>query len=138
MIRKILIITVIFVSVAIVTAEKNPLKGTWCIGNQRLVIEFLNKDSIHITSRSDESINGHGTFTSQDSSFIATIINDDLELKMGYLYKMKDERRLKAKITFFTVDGDSVDHPDRWLRMEKCNPDKFDFEGAEEEDFYED
>ena len=33
----------------------------------------------------------------------------------------------KAKIIFFTVDGDSVNHPRRWMRMEKCDPDTFSF-----------
>lgn len=126
------------IAVGLSTAEKDPFDGTWCIGNQRLVIEFLGNDSIHITSRSDESIDGKGTFVKNDSSFTATLINDDLELKMGYRYKMRDENRLKAKITFFTVDGDSVDHPERWLRMEKCNPDDFDFEAAEKESVNED
>lgn len=73
-----------------------------------------------------------------DTSFTATLINDDLELKMGYRYKMRDENRLKAKITFFTVDGDSVDHPERWLRMEKCNPEDFDFEADGKESVNED
>lgn len=123
----------LILSAGILSAAKDPFTGTWCIGNQRLVIDFIGADSIHISSRADESINGRGTFIKDDTTFTATLINDELELKMGYRYKLRDEKRLKAKITFFTVDGDSVDHPDRWLRMEKCNPDEFDFEAAEKE-----
>lgn len=138
MLKKPLFYMIILFSVSFITAEKDPFKGTWCIGNQRLVIDFLGNDSIHISSRSDESIDGKGTFTKSDTAFVATLINDDLELKMGYRYKMRDEDHLKAKVTFFTVDGDSVDHPVRWLRMSKCDPDEFDFDAAEEEELDED
>ncbi len=92
-----------------------------------------------MTSLRDESINGRGTYEKKDSTLIATLVNDDLELKMGYRYKKKSNSRIRAKIVFFTVDGDSVNHPNRWMRMERCNPEAYTFpeeegEGTSSED----
>ncbi len=101
--------------------------GTWCIGNERLIITFSGEDSLSVTSLRDESIQGKGTFEIKDSLLIANVINDELELKMGYRYKKRDNNSLRAKIVFLTVDGDSVNHPRRWMRMEKCNPDTYEF-----------
>lgn len=133
---KIFILIIIGLTVFAANAKNNnPFTGTWCIGGERLVIEFVSSDSIHISSQADASINGKGSYLKNDTSFTASLVNDGLELKMGYRYTMKDSDKIKAKITFFTVDGDSVDHPKRWLRMSKCDdPENFDFEAAEAED----
>ncbi|MGD9202566.1 MAG: hypothetical protein PVI26_13470, partial [Chitinispirillia bacterium] len=64
-----------------------------------------------------------GTYIVTDSTLTAVVYNDDLELRMGYRYKRRNNSSLRAKFMFFTVDGDSVDHPRRWMRMEQCNPD---------------
>lgn len=102
--------------------------GTWCIGDERLIITFKGKDSLHVSSLRDETIKGKGTYEKKDSTLIATMVNDDLTLKMGYRYKQSRRKNtIKAKIIFWTVDGDSVDLPRRWMRMEKCDPDTFSF-----------
>lgn len=101
--------------------------GTWCIGDERLILTFKSTDSLFVSSLRDETIQGKGTYQKNDSTFIATMQNNDLELKMGFRYKKHDKNTLKAKITYFTVDGDSVNHPRRWMRMERCDPDTFKF-----------
>ena len=108
--------------------------GTWCIGAERLIITFAAKDSLYVTSKRDETIQGKGTYEKTDSTLTATIINEDLTLKMGYRYKKKSDDMLRAKIAYITVDGDSVNHPRRWMRMEKCDPEKFVFPEETEED----
>jgi hypothetical protein len=109
-----------------VSSEKL-FSGTWCIGDEKLVITFKGNDSLFVSSKKDETIQGKGNYTLKDSMLIATMINEDLELKMGYRFKKKDNHTMRAKIVFFTVDGDSVNHPRRWMRMEQCNPDTFQF-----------
>lgn len=107
--------------------------GTWCIGDEKLVITFTGEDSLSVSSSRDESIGGEGTYEKKDSLFIATLINDELELKMGYRYKKKNNSSIRAKIAFLIVDGDSVNHPRRWMRMERCNPDTMTVEDTESE-----
>ena len=75
----------------------------------------------------DSLLKGKGTYEKKDSTLIANVVNDELELRMGYRYKKKNKTTLKAKIIFLTVDGDSVNHPRRWMRMERCNPDTYTF-----------
>lgn len=105
------------------TSSEDVFSGTWCIGDERLIIDFKGIDSLHFYSIKDESINGYGNYEKTDSTITATVKNDDLNLSMGYRYKRKKRGSLRAKIIFFTIDGDSVDHPNRWMRMERCNPD---------------
>lgn len=117
-----------------VIASDDFFTGTWCVGAERLVIAFSGKDSLYVSSKRDETIQGKGTYEKTDSTLTATIINDDLTLKMGYLYKKKSDDMIRAKIEYITVDGDSVNHRRRWMRMEKCDPEKFVFPEETEED----
>ena len=98
--------------------------GTWCVGREGLVITFIGKDSIHVTSLSDESVNGRGTYARKGTKLTAKLTSEELELNMGYQYKIREDSTIKAKILFFTVNGDSVNHPRRWLRMKRCDPEK--------------
>ncbi len=132
--KRIIIISIltIFGLFSTITSD-NLFNGTYCIGDEKLVITFKGDDSLEVSSLRDESIQGNGTFEKNDSTLFATINNEELELKMGYRYKKTKKGTIKAKIIFLTVDGDSVNHPHRWMRMEKCNPDTFSF--PEEEEF---
>lgn len=117
-------------------APADIFKGTWCVGREGLVISFSGKDSISVSSLSDESVNGRGTYEKKGQSLTATLTNEDLLLKMGYQYEVKQDSSIRARITFFTVNGDSVNHPKRWLRMKRCDPEKGiipKFEDEEEE-----
>jgi hypothetical protein len=98
--------------------------GTWCVGHEGLVITFIGKDSIQVKSLSDTSINGQGTYVSKGQTLTATMHNKDVELKMGYRFQARPDSTIRAKIDFFTVNGDSVNHPKQWLRMKRCNPGK--------------
>lgn len=115
-------------------ASDDIFTGTWCIGAERLIITFTGKDSLHVSSKRDETIQGKGTYEQTDSTLTATILNEDLILKMGYRYKKKSDDMLRAKIAYITVDGDSVNHPRRWMKMEKCDPEKYAFPEETEED----
>ena len=119
-------IFLLFISLFVLPAPVSSdsiFSGTWCIGDERLVINFKGSDTLNFYSLRDESIRGVGTYIITDSTLTAVVQNDDLELKMGYRYKRRKNASLRAKFMFFTIDGDSVDHPRRWMRMEQCNPD---------------
>jgi|GEM_PF-3180873 len=103
-------------------APHSLFSGTWCVGREGLVITFIGKDSIRVTSLTDESIDGRGTYTKKGETLTATVAKDSLTLKMGYRYQVRPDSTVRAKITFFTINGDSVNHPRRWLRMKRCDP----------------
>lgn len=117
------LILIIFIFIPVTSEDF--FSGTWCIGDERLVITFKDSDTLQFYSLEDESINGKGTYEGTDSTLTAIVANDELEVRLGYRYRKKNNSKLKAKFLFFIIDGDSVDHPRRWMRMERCNPDTF-------------
>lgn len=131
MYKKISCSVMLIVYCAFPLVSEDFFSGTWCVGRERLVISFLGDDSLRVSSSRDETINGKGTYKKNDTLLIATIINEDLALTMGYRYRQKNENTIKAKLIFFTIDGDSVDHPRRWMRMVRCDPKSFSFEEEE-------
>lgn len=140
MIKTLVTITIIVLSTFTLQA-KDRFTGTWCIGTDRLVIEFPGGDVIKISSRGENAMSGEGTFTSTDSTFTATLSNEDsLTLEIGYLYRFRNAQNLRAKIKYLKVDGAEIDHdyPKKWLRMQVCDPDSFDFDAASKEDLIED
>lgn len=124
------LLMVIFFSLPIVSEGK--LKGTWCVGREGLVISFFGKDSLSVSSRRDETMQGLGRYEKRDSLLITTITNEDLKIEMGYRYKWKSDSLIRAKILYVSVNGDSINHPRRWLRMRLCDPDNFDFNDTTE------
>ncbi len=105
-------------------AETNGLfSGTWCVGGQGLVISFLGEDSLSFANLADESMKGIGTFEQKDSVLYASVANDELDIGMGYQYKVRNDSIIQAKFLFLTVNGDSVNHPVQWLQMRRCDPD---------------
>jgi len=126
--KNILIVSLLFSALfTTVISSDDYFKGTWCVGEERLIITFKGNDSLYVTSKKDESMQGNGTYTKTDSTFTATMKNEDLTLVMGYRYQKKTKTMLRAKIAFITVDGDSVNHRRRWMKMEKCDPKKYIF-----------
>ena len=77
-----LIITVFLVITSVISAEKAPsLNGTWCVGEEGFILRFSGKDSLHVTSSTDESIQAEGSYNKNDTSFTATVKNGDVTMK---------------------------------------------------------
>ena len=96
------------------------LLGSWCLEDENLVITFVDNDSVLVTSTTEEGVNGQGSYEKRDSMFVATLVNDDLEIRMGYRYTWKNDSVLDARTLFLTVNGDSVSHPQGPIIMERC------------------
>ncbi len=96
--------------------------GAWCVSGEGLVITFLGEDSLRINSLRDESVSGAGKYEQSDTTLVASIENEELHLEMGYRYAWQADTLVRARIMFFKVNGDSVNHPRQWLRMSRCQP----------------
>jgi len=92
----------------IVAQGNNTLLGTWCVGEDGLVLTFEGEDTLKVASLSDESVSGTGIYIKNDSAFTATVANGDVEMKMRYRYQWAGDDTVKAKAEFFTINGDSV------------------------------
>lgn len=112
-----------FCSAIFAKNDKN-LNGTWCVGEDGFILTFEGKDTLKVSSLSDESISGIGVYKKTDSAFTATVINGDVEMKMGYDYLWAGNDTVKAKAKFFTINGESVAYPEEWMWMTKCNSGK--------------
>ncbi len=117
--------SLIVLSIGLYAVAENTgtFSGTWCVGGQGLVISFLGKDSLSVTNVADESMKGVGTYEQKDTLLFASVANDELDIGMGYQYKIRSDSLVQAKFLYLTVNGDSVNHPVQWLQMRRCDPD---------------
>lgn len=115
-----LVICILSISIAKTADKINPLLGTWCVGENGLILTFSGKDSLSVASISDSSVNGKGTYQKNDSTFSATISNNDIIMKMQYRYHWKGKDSIEAQAINFTVNGDTVDSPKEWSAMTRC------------------
>jgi hypothetical protein len=123
--RKYVSLAIILLSGFTVFPGENIFSGTWCIGIERLIITFQGKDSIYISSIKQGIIKnaGKGTYQKNDSIFHAVVAGiNETEMKMAYQYKIIHKSLLKAKVLYFIVDNDSVQHTDKWMNMERSRP----------------
>jgi hypothetical protein len=106
-------------SISGATDKVNSLLGTWIVGDAGLVLTFFGKDSISVTSVTDSSVKGNGTYIKNDSTFSTTINNNDIIMKMQYRFRWKTKDSIEAQAILFTVNGDTVDSPKDWALMSK-------------------
>ena len=102
------------------SASADRLHGTWCTGEEGMMLRFSVKDSLFVTSASDESVQGRGKYTRTDSTFAATLQNGETTLALRYLYRWKGTDTVEAKATLFTINGEVVEHPEEWMNMVRC------------------
>ena len=100
--------------------SESRFSGDWCVSGEGLVISFYGKDSLKISNLQDEGMNGIGAYVQTESTLVASVANEELELEMAYQYKWQDDTLVRARIMYFTVNGDSVNHPQQWMRMARC------------------
>lgn len=97
--------------------------GSWCVDEQSLNITFRGADTVAVTNFAKDGSTLLGTYQKKDSTFVTTLIKEDIVIKMGYQYRFKDRNTIKAKPLYIIVSGDTVDHPNIWLTMNRCKPD---------------
>jgi hypothetical protein len=105
------------ISISLATEKSNALLGTWVVGDAGLILTFSGKDSLSVASVTDSSVKGNGTYVKSDTTFSATINNNDIIMKMQYRYRWKNKDNVEAQAILFTVNGDSVESPKEWASM---------------------
>jgi hypothetical protein len=101
--------------------NESSFNGTWCVGEEGFILRFSGKDSLHVTSSTDESIKAEGSYKKDDTCFTATVINGDVTMKMRYLYRWCSKDSIKAKAEQFTINDEPVNSPEEWMFMVRCN-----------------
>lgn len=119
--KKIITLAVICFATTIFSVEKNSFIGTWCVGDDGLVLTFSGKDTLMVASLSDSSMKGRGTYQKDDTTFLTTInTQDGISMQMKYRYRWKDKNIVEAQAIYMTANGESVDAPKEWNTMTRC------------------
>lgn len=102
-------------------AKTESLNGTWCVGEEGFILTFSGKDSLHVASNNDESIQASGTYQKNDTTFTAKVINGDVTMKMKYRYQWAGSDSIKALAEIFTINDETVNSPTEWMYMIRCS-----------------
>ncbi len=106
-------------------AEKlKDFSGQWCANDMGLVMIFDSSDSMQVKSTSDSTFQGKGTYTKTDTTFSATMKNDNIVIKMNFRYRWKNAVTIEAMPELFTVSDEPVESPKEWKIMTRCGQKK--------------
>ena len=94
--------------------------GSWNADDGSMIIAFSGKDSLHVTNGSGtKKLDSKGTYSSTDSTFSASLMNNEVAIKMDFVYKVKNKKTISAMIVGFTVDGEKTEYPKKWMSMNR-------------------
>ncbi len=82
--------------------------GSWLVKNEGLTLTFSGKDSVKFSSASDETINGSGKFSYNDSLLTAKLDNEGTLLEVVYRYKKVGET-VTVTTKSLKVNGDPME-----------------------------
>jgi hypothetical protein len=99
---------------------KKTLSGQWCADDMGLILIFDTRDSMQVQSTSDSTFKGIGTYTKTDTTFSATMKNDNIVIKMNFKYRWKNTTTIEALPVLFTVSDEPVESPKEWKIMTRC------------------
>jgi len=106
-------------------AEKSKtLSGQWCAEDMGLILIFDTKDSMQVKSTADSTFQGNGTYTYTDTTFSATMKNDNIVIRMNFKYRWKNAATIEALPVLFTVSDEPVESPKEWKIMTRCGQKK--------------
>lgn len=95
--------------------ESSIFKGTWLVEDEGISITFQDSGKVTYDSE-DESVVGDGTYSYTDSTLIADIVNDDMNMRIVYVYESTKEN-IKVKTLAVVVEGDTLDSNDEWYTI---------------------
>lgn len=121
--KRVVVFVILVLSFAYSAPEKTTgtLTGRWCVADNGLILTFSGKDTMSVASLTDSTTKGSGTYQKDDSTFSATITNNDMVMKMKYRYRWKNKESIEAQSIVFTVNNDTVDSPKEWTTMTRCS-----------------
>lgn len=115
-----LLLLTLIISGANAKDEAKTLNGQWCADDMGLILIFDTRDSMQVKSTSDSTFKGNGTYTKTDTTFSATMRNDNIVIKMNFRYRWKNATTIEALPTLFTVGDEPVESPKEWKIMTRC------------------
>jgi hypothetical protein len=115
---KLLLVLVFGFSIAW-SANENIFTGIWCVEKEDMQIEFIEKDSVKFSADDDESINGSGNFSFDDTLLTAELENSGMKMKIVYRYS-KTEKGVSVLTKSFSVNGDELNANPDPINLTRC------------------
>ena len=81
--------------------------GIWCVEKENMNITFIGKDSVSFTADDDESINGKGRYSFNDTLLTAELENAGMKMKIVYRYSVID-KGVRVVTKSFEINGDAI------------------------------
>lgn len=107
-------ILLFFLCASAVFADRNSeiFTGVWCVEKENMNITFIGKDSVSFSASDDESINGNGRFSFNDSLLVAELNNSGMKMKITYKYK-ETNKGVTVITQSLLINGDAINaNPD--------------------------
>ena len=95
--------------------------GSWCVVDDDMVISFLEEGKVSFESSSDATTSGMGSFTVTGDTLQASIVNDDMEMGITYLYKSNNEG---VQVQTIALNGQPIESNDEWVQLIRCEEEK--------------
>ncbi len=119
-----LLLVTLICSVTNASEKLRDFSGQWCANDMGLIMIFDSNDSMQVKSTSDSSFQGKGTYAKTDTTFSATMKNDNIVIKMNFRYRWKNDTTIEAMPELFTVSDEPVESPKEWKIMTRCGQKK--------------
>lgn len=116
--KKLLVVLILGFSM-LWAANENIFTGVWCVENEDMQLEFIGKDSVVFSANNDESINGNGKFSFDDTLLTAELDNSGMKMKIVYVYS-KTEQGVKVLTKSIAVNGDELNANPDPIHLKRC------------------
>jgi len=109
----------IFIFAVLSAAESDIFTGAWCVEKENMNITFIGKDSVRFSSADDESVNGNGRYSFNDSLLIAQLDNSGMKMEITYRY-VKTDKGVKVTTKLFSINGDAIKANPEPILLTRC------------------
>jgi len=116
--KKVLVILV-FAFAVLFAADSDIFTGVWCVEKENMNIAFIGKDSVRFSAAGDESVNGNGRYSFNDSLLIAKLDNSGMKMEITYRY-VKTDKGVKVTTKSLAINGDAISANPEPILLTRC------------------
>ena len=109
----------VFAFAASFAADSDIFFGVWCVEKENMNIAFIGKDSVSFSATGDESVNGNGRYSFDDTLLIAELDNSGIKMKITYRY-VKTDKGVKVTTKSFSINGDAIKANPEPILLTRC------------------
>jgi len=113
------LMVLIFTFAVLFAADSDIFTGVWCVEKENMSITFIGKDSVRFSAAGDESVNGNGRYSFNDSLLIAQLDNLGMKIEITYRY-VKTDKGVNAITKSLAINGDAIKANPEPILLTRC------------------